>query len=192
MASYPPTRYCAAMTWTRNSALVLILGLLAGRAAVSAPAGDGCLDFKWDVSKERVLFAATPTVLPAGKDSKSAPTIVPNRFYSLQLLARDQVIFSVSPPAKKSAVAGYAGIAALNISVPGVYRIAMDLPSWIDVVADGALLQAADYQGQHECGAPHKIVEFELAGTRPFVLQVSNAATDNILLTVTAAPTRKF
>ena len=180
------------MAWTRNSAFLLILGLLVGGAAVPASADDGCLDFKWDVSKERALFAATPTVLPAGKDSKSAPTIVPNRFYSLQLSAQDQVGFSVSPPAIKSAAAGYAGLVTLNISAPGVYRIAMDLPSWIDVVADGALLKATDFQGQHECSAPHKIVEFELAGTRPFVLQVSNAAKDKFLLTVTPAPPRKF
>ena len=180
------------MTWTRNSALVLILGLLAGGAAGPAWADDGCLDFKWDVSKERALFAVTPTVLPAGKDSKSAPTIVPNRLYSLQLVAQDQVAFSVSPPAKKSAAAGYAGLATLNIAPPGVYRIAIDLPSWIDVVADGALLKATDFEGQHECSAPHKIVEFELAGTRPFVLQVSNATKDKLLLTVTPAPPRKF
>jgi hypothetical protein len=180
------------MAWTRNSALVLVFGLLLGGAAVPVRADDGCLDFKWDVSKERALFAATPTVVPAGKDSKSAPIILPNRLYSLQLLAQDQVAFSVSPPAKKSAAAGYAGLATLNISAPGVYRIAMDLPSWIDVVADGALLKATDFQGQHECSAPHKIVVFELAGTRPFVLQVSNAAKDQVLLTVTPAPPRKF
>jgi hypothetical protein len=180
------------MAWTRNSALSLILGLFLGGAAGPASADDGCLDFKWDVSKERALFAATPSVLPAGKDSKSAPAIVPNHLYSLQLLAQDQVAFSVSPPARKSAAAGYAGLATLNISAPGVYRIAMDLPSWIDVVADGALLKATDFQGQRECNAPHKIVEFELAGTRPFVLQVSNATQDKVLLTVTPAPPRKF
>jgi hypothetical protein len=180
------------MTSTRNSAPLLVLGLLLGGAAVPALADDGCLDFKWDVSKERALFAATPTVLPLGRDSSSAPIVVPNRLYSLQLSAQDQVAFSVSPPAKKSAAAGYGGLAVLNISAPGVYRLAMDVPSWIDVVADGALLKATDFQGQHECSAPHKIVEFELVGTRPFVLQLSNAGKDKILLTVTPAPARKF
>jgi hypothetical protein len=68
----------------------------------------------------------------------------------------------------------------------------MDLPSWIDVVVDGALVKAADFQGQHECAAPHKIVEFDLAGTRPMLLQLSNAGKDKILLTVTPAPPRKF
>jgi hypothetical protein len=112
--------------------------------------------------------------------------------YSLQLSAQDTVGFSVIPPAKKSAAGAYGGLAALTVSAPGIYRMAMDLPSWIDVVADGALVKATDFQGQHECGAPHKIVEFELAGTRPFLLQLSNVAVDKILLTITPAPPRKF
>ena len=180
------------MASTRKSALLLVLALLMGGAAVPAPADEGCLDFKWDVSKERALFAAVPTPLQAGKDALSAPTVVPNRLYSLQLSSQDRVTFKVTPPANKLTAAGYGGLATLTISAPGVYRIAMDLPSWIDVVADGALVKATDFQGQHECSAPHKIVEFELAGTRPLLLQLSNAGQDKILLTVTPAPPRKF
>jgi len=180
------------MTSVRISGLVLAIALLMAGAAVPALADDGCLDFKWDVSKERALFAAAPAALQMGKDSTSAPTVTPNRLYSLQLVAQDQVTYKVSPPVKGNAAAAYGGIAVLRVSAPGVYRIAMDLPSWVDVVADGALLKASDFQGQRECSAPHKIVEFELQGTRPFVLQVSNAAKNRILLTVTPAPARKF
>ena len=179
------------MVSIRNSAFWWMLALFAAGAAVPALA-DGCLDFKWDVSKERALFAGAPTVLAAGKDAKSAPTLVPNRLYSMQLSAQDAVGFSVIPPAKKSAAAGYGGLATLMVSAPGVYRMAMDLPSWIDVVADGALVKATDFQGQHECSAPHKIVEFELAGARPFLLQLSNVSLDKILITITPAPPRKF
>jgi hypothetical protein len=180
------------MASVRHSGLYWVLALLAAAAAVPVWADDGCLDFKWDVSRERALFASAPAGLQAGKDSMSAPAVVPNRLYSLQLSPQDQVAFKVSPGAKKSATTGYGGLAVLNVSAPGVYRIAIDLPSWVDVVADGALLKAADFQGQHECSAPHKIVEFELQGTRPFVLQFSNAANDKVLLTVTPAPARKF
>jgi hypothetical protein len=192
VAADPANRYCAGMASTRNSAFLLVLGLLMGGAAVPASADDGCLDFKWDVSKERALFAATPTALRAAMDPTSVPTVVPDSLYSIQLSAQDQVTYKVSPPAKKSAAPVYGGLAGLKISAPGVYRIAMDLPAWIDVVADGALVKASDFQGQHECSAPHKIVEFELTGTRPLLLQLSNVGKDKILLTVTAAPPRKF
>jgi hypothetical protein len=66
------------------------------------------------------------------------------------------------------------------------------MPFWIDVVQDGALLTAADFQGQHGCNSPHKIVVFELPGTRPFILQLSNAAPQSVRLTITATPARKL
>jgi hypothetical protein len=59
-------------------------------------------------------------------------------------------------------------------------------------MSDGALVAAGDFEGQRGCSAPHKIVEFELAGTRPFFLQLSNAAPDSVRLTITPAPARKL
>ena len=79
-----------------------------------------------------------------------------------------------------------------KVPASGSYRVAIDMPFWIDVVSDGALVAANDFQGQHGCRSPHKIVQFDLRGTRPFVLQLSNAAPDSVNLTVTATPVRKF
>ncbi len=66
------------------------------------------------------------------------------------------------------------------------------MPFWIDVVSNGALVAANDFQGQHGCSPPHKIVQFDLPGTRPFFLQLSNAAPESVRLTITATPARKF
>jgi hypothetical protein len=175
----------------RNKAFLIILTLVVAHAVRATPADDTCLDFKWDVSKERSLYAGTPAALTAGKDAKSAPVVVPNRLYELRLLAQDQVTFSASPAKKSDSKSAYAGLAALKISMPGSYRIAVDLPFWIDVVSSGSLVAAKDFQGQHGCRAPHKIVEFDLAGLQPFVLQFSNAASDSVLLTVTPSPARR-
>jgi hypothetical protein len=170
----------------------VFLALLLGGAALPAHADDTCLDFKWDVSQERALFAGTPTAVTTGKDLASAPVVVPNRLYKLRLAPQDRVAFPATPAKKTPSSAAYAGLAVLKIAVPGSYRVAVDLPLWIDVVSQGALIQAADFQGQHACAAPHKIVVFDLAGVQPFMLQFSSAASDSILLTVTAAPIRKF
>jgi len=59
------------------------------------------------------------------------------------------------------------------------------MPFWIDVVSNGALVAATDFQGQHGCAPPHKIVQFDLKGSRPFILQLSNAAPESVRLTVT-------
>jgi hypothetical protein len=173
-----------------NQAFSFLFALLLGGAALPALADEGCLDFKWDVSKERALFAGPPSSLTAGKDPKSAPVVVPNRLYALRLTPQDQVAFALAPGRKAASPPAYAGLATLKISAPGSYRIAVDLPFWIDVVSNGALLQPTDFQGQHSCSAPHKIVEFELTGSQPFVLQFSNAVKDSVLITVTRTPPR--
>jgi hypothetical protein len=180
------------MTSTRNLALWIGLFLAFGSAAPPALADEACVDFKWDVSKERALFAGTPETLPAGKDVKSAPTVVPNRFYKLQLVNQSQVSFAVSPGRKAAAASGFAGLANLKISAAGSYRVAVDLPIWIDVASNGTLVAAQDFEGQHACSAPHKIVEFDLTAAQPLVLQFSNVANESMLLTVTPSPPLKF
>jgi hypothetical protein len=176
----------------RHRGLSILLALLAGGAARPALAENDCVDFKWDVSKERALFAQAPGELTAGKDLKSAPGIVPNRLYKLRLAVQGQVAFSVPAGGKVTATPAFAGLATLRIEAPGSYRIAIDLPLWIDVVSNGNRVQPTDYQGQHACSAPHKIVVFDLAGSQPVILQLSNAFQDDVLLTVTAAPLRKL
>jgi hypothetical protein len=181
------------MQSTRDKSFSLLLALVLGGASLPALADDACVDFKWDVSKERALFAETPAKVTAGKDPRTAPVVVPNRLYRLKLMAQDTVAFSVTNPAKKTtSTPAYAGLAMLKVPVTGSYRIAVDLPLWIDVAANGALVQPADFQAQHACNAPHKIVEFDLAGAQPFVLQFSNAGKDDVLLTVTPSPPRKL
>ena len=180
------------MTSTRKLALWIGLFLTFGSAAAPALADEPCVDFKWDVSKERALFAGTPQTLPAGKDVKSAPSVVPNRFYRLQLLNQSQVSFAVTPGKKAVSAPAFAGLASLKISAAGNYRVAVDLPIWIDVAWNGTLVPAQDFEGQHSCSAPHKIVEFDLSAVQPLVLQFSSAARESVLLTVTPSPPRKF
>jgi hypothetical protein len=102
------------------------------------------------------------------------------------------VTFAATPGKKSPRADSYAGIVTFKIPKSGSYRVAIDMPFWIDVVHDGALLTATDFQGQHGCNAPHKIVVFDLPGTRPFVLQLSNAEPQNVRLTITAVPARKL
>ena len=130
--------------------------------------------------------------MTAGKDPKSAAAVVPNRLYRLQLLSQDQVTFAASPGKKAVTTPTFAGLATLKVPASGSYRIAVDLPIWIDVVWKGTLVPAKDFEGQRACSAPHKIVEFDLAATQPLLLQLSNAGSENILMTVTASPQRKF
>ncbi len=171
---------------------MVVIALAAGGGAAPALADGACVDFKWDVSKERVLYAGTPALLTAGKDPNSAPAVVPNRLYRLRLMSQDHVAFPVPPTKKMTGATSYGGLATLLVRAPGSYRFAIDLPVWIDVVSKGIRVAAEDYQAQHGCSAPQKIVEFNLVGDGPFVLQLSNATNETILFTVTPSPPRKL
>jgi hypothetical protein len=161
-------------------------------AAVPAPADESCVDFKWDVSQERALFAGSATPLAAAADPKSAPVLLLNHLYEFKLARQEQVSFAVTPGKKSPRAGSHGGLVAFKIPASGSYRVAIDMPFWIDVVSDGALVEANDFQGQHGCSSPHKIVQFDLLGTRPFFLQLSNAAPDSVRLTITATPARKL
>ncbi len=170
-------------------ALPLIGALLLSIAAVPAHADDPCAGFKWDVSKERALFAASaqPQAQAAGKDGTGTPVLVPDRLYVLRLAPQDQVSFSV-PPGKASRGEGsFAGLVELKIPAAGTYRIAVDLPLWIDVATNGKLVSAKDYQTQHSCDAPRKMVEFDLEGRERLLLQFSGADQQTVRVTVTRA-----
>jgi len=173
-----------------TAAASIILALVLGSANAPALGADACTDFKWDVSKERALFAGPAVSMPSGADLKSAPVIVPNRLYRLQLLPQGRVRFAAAPGKRTPDADAYAGLAKLKIPASGGYRIAIDAQIWIDLVSKRSLLAAADFQGQHGCSAPHKIVEFDLLSTQPLILQLSSATTDRILLTITATPAR--
>jgi hypothetical protein len=169
-----------------------MLALILASAAAPALADDSCTDFKWDVSQERTLFAQTAAPLTAGRDLKSAPAMVLNRLYAVKLLPQDAVTFAAAPGKKVPTAGAYAGMATIRITAPGSYRVAIDEPFWIDVVSHGLLVAAQDFQAQHGCSAPHKIVEFDLTSDQTFVLQLSNAVPDSVRLTITRTPPRKL
>jgi hypothetical protein len=159
-----------------------------GPGVAPAPAAaDPCLGFKWDVSRERALFATAGATLPAGKDAASAPGVVPSHLYRVILLPAGQVTFPVAPGKTSPAEGTYAGVFALTVPAAGKYRIAIDSAFWIDVTANGKLVPASDYEGQHDCQAPRKIVEFVLDGKAPWVLQLSGASQAAVRLTITPA-----
>jgi len=160
--------------------LALLLVLTA-----QASADDPCAGFKWDVSRERALFATAGASLPAGKDRASAPGVVPNHLYRVVLLPAGQVAFPVTPGKTSPAEGTYAGIFTLTVPAPGKYRVALDSAFWIDIAGNGKLLAPSDYEGQHDCNAPRKIVEFVLDGKAPWVLQLSGASQAAVRLTIT-------
>jgi hypothetical protein len=176
----------------RSTVFSILLIALMGAAGAPAMADDACVDFKWDVSRERALFAGPATQLTAAADPKAAPQVLVNHLYEVTLQPQENVAFAVAPGKQNPRAGSHAGLLTFKIPANGSYRVAIDMPFYIDVVSYGALVAATDFQGQRGCSSPHKIVMFELKGTRPFILQLSNADPSSVRLTITATPARKL
>jgi hypothetical protein len=157
------------------SRVALWLGLSLALMQQPILAAGACSSFTWDVNDERALFASAASPAAAGVDSASAALLAPGRLYVLQLQPVSRVKF-LAAPGRKASEGAYAGLASLQIAAPGAYRISVNGPFWIDVVADGGLMAAKGFQGAPDCDAPHKIVSFDFPVARQVTLQFSGAA----------------
>jgi len=166
----------------------LLLCVLLPLAATAGDVADPCADFTWDVKHERALFGAKPQSLAAGKAAASAPALKPDQLYELELSAWPQVAFPVAPGRHPASDTAYAGLATLTLAQAGVYRIALDRPFWVDVLADGAPIRSQDFQGRRGCDAPHKVVEFVLPAATRLTLQFSGDASSTVRVAISHAP----
>jgi hypothetical protein len=168
---------------------VLALMLATFLSPARADSADPCAGYSWDVSQERALFGSQAMTAIDGGATPASVTM--NRLYAMHLAVQGLVNFA-SPPSKKiPADPAYAGLATLELSTPGTYRISGDSSFWIDVVVAGKVVESRDHQGQKGCNSPHKIVEFELPAAVPVLLEFSGASTPEIRFSVTATPSAK-
>lgn len=164
---------------------ILLAGLL---SPLQAHAGnDPCQGFKWDLRREQALFAA-----PAGPavSARSTPvaTIPTGQAVDLVLAPQAEVKL-LAPPGKPMLSDGaYAGVVMFQVPAAGVYRVALSLPAWIDVLADNKTLPSEDFNGVPGCSAPHKVVTYQLPANTPLGLQLSAAGSANVRVTITPAP----
>jgi hypothetical protein len=165
--------------WVLNAALMTI-------SAHAASDADPCAGYKWDVSKERSLFASTAQPLLAGANAATPATLEPNRLYALQLKRAGDVTFPAAPGKGSPNEGTYAGVLMLE-APPGKYRISIDQAVWVDILSGGKLLVPADYEGVHGCSAPRKIVVFVLERHDRWIVQLSASDQAMVRLSVTRA-----
>lgn len=150
---------------------------------------DPCAGFSWNVAQERALFASAPqsvtAAVTAARDAPSAALLAPGRLYQLQLAPQRQVRMRLPPGKKTQSEGGYAGLARLQLTQAGAYRVSLDQGAWIDIVADGQMIGSSDFQGRPGCTAPHKIVLFLLPAGHELLLQVSAASGPMLRVAIT-------
>jgi hypothetical protein len=169
---------------TFRAALAVVAALL-GAVSMQSRAADGCSGYKWDVSKPRALYASAAVSVAAANDANAAPNIAVDKFYDLTLLDQAKVTFAVAPGKKQPTDGAFGGMVTFTVPSTGSYLVGLDAGSWIDVIADGKAVATQDFQGQRECDGPHKMVEFELAAGRHYLLQFSAGTRVDIKVTIT-------
>ncbi len=169
--------------------IVMAAVLLCGAAAAlpAAAAAAPCAS-SWDVQHEVALFGTPAQALTAGVDQAGAPRIRADRFYALHLTPQPQVRFAMPPGKVMLNDGAYAGLVRLKVTQPGSYRVSIDVPFWIDVVAGGKELPTEDFTGLRGCSGPHKLVEFLLPANQDLLLQFSGATTAQLHVAITKAP----
>jgi hypothetical protein len=170
-----------------NCAATLTALLLLLPAVAAAADDDPCAAFSWDVHHERALFATPAKALLGGHSSADAPAVSVDHLYALTLTKQSQVSFAVKPGRSSAGDSDYAAIIKLTVPEAGTWRISLDSKVWVDVLADGAAIASADFQGRAGCNAPHKIVEFVLPAGKALTVQISAAAAPLAKLAVTRA-----
>lgn len=169
--------------------LLVLFGVSVGFGAGPRPAhaDDPCAAFTWDVHHERTLFAQPPRPLAAGQTPAASPPLAPDQLYQLTLSPLSKVTFLAPPSRKGHGEQPYAGLVLVRVDTPGVYRVSLDQPVWVDVVVNGAVVAPQDHQGRPGCNAPHKIVEFSLPAGTPVTLQLSGEV-PTVKVTVSRSP----
>lgn len=170
------------------TALVGACTLLAALAAPAAAAGaTGCDGFLWPLATELAWMKGADSEKVAPGATLAA---IPNdKAIELSLLPASQVSFPTKPtstpkPEDKETFGGIVSFAGTPDAIH--YQVTLSGHGWIDVLQNGASLEATGHTGAHDCDGIRKSVRFEV-GPGPFAIQVSGVREKSIRITIRPA-----
>jgi hypothetical protein len=146
-----------------------------------------CTHFSWDLSREFAIFQSSAATLHAGRSVEAAPEAALGQLYLLELAAESSVAFAARPGGRRPLADAQAGIVVFTVSTAGHFRVSVDTPVWIDVVAAGGVVDSSAFAGNATCGLIHKSVDFNLPAGERLVLQVSKSSSAIVRLAITPA-----
>lgn len=145
----------------------------------------GCDAFTWDVSHELAVLAQPAQAITASRDEAKPVKIDLDKHYTFKLAPQGDVKYAAKVGKPTLADGAQGGLATVHVTTPGRYRVSITTGHWLDLVDGTNLVVSRDFQGQRGCEKVHKIVEFELAGDRDFVLQLSGGTDATVGVAVT-------
>jgi hypothetical protein len=128
--------------------------LLAG--ATNAPAQQAC------VAPAEPWHAAR--ALPAARDRSglAATRFAPGEAVRFALHPDGEVAY-LTLPKGAGEEKSFGGVAAFTVTEPGLYRVGLSEPVWVDVVANGVPAESVKFGPGPECSGIRKAVSFRLS-----------------------------
>jgi hypothetical protein len=160
----------------RQTALFsLALWLCAGPASAET----ACSGLAWNLDGEHSRMSGLSEIIPSGSNLADRPQSV----FTLAL-RRDAPL----PVASQRPVdpAKFSGFVIVSIPSTGDYFISLSAEGWIDAVQNGQAVDSIAHTGDPDCPGLRKSVRFTLSAS-PLTLEISNAASDHIVVAVTPA-----
>jgi hypothetical protein len=169
------------MTFGRR---LLTVGLLAVASTAvpglaQAQEGSGCSGFRWPLDVERAALVRSdkPSLANGGALAFNVAT-------TLELQPLGSAGLTKAPERAPKSAQAFAGHFVLATPAkPGVYKVTISSPAWIDVIDDGSYLHPKAFTGATECEGARKSVKFDLP-PRLLALQFSGVEGDRISVIV--------
>ncbi|MGA2779618.1 MAG: hypothetical protein ABSF94_18855 [Steroidobacteraceae bacterium] len=167
-------------------AATMAIGLGTNRAAAQ-DLGASCQAPDWNMAAEVATFKSTAENVPAGGAVGSLPPLELGVLYVLKLRPQTEVSYLQASNKKSLVQAPLGGLTSFAVAKPGVYRITVDSPLWIDVVGPAGTIAPSAFTGWHDCRLFRKSVEYTLPGPESYVLQFSEATPELVRVVIEPA-----
>jgi hypothetical protein len=165
----------------------LLLCLGSPRPAAAEDLSSSCQAHGWDMGSEISAFKSTAENVAAGAALGALPPLELGVLYVLKLRPQTDVTYLQASSKKSLVQAPLGGMTSFAIAKPGVYRITIDSPLWVDVVGPDGTVAPSAFTGWHDCRLFRKSVEYTLQGPESYVLQVSEATPELVRIVIDAA-----
>ncbi len=155
------------------------VALAAAPGLARAQEGSGCGGFKWPLDVERAAL-----IRPDKPSLANGGALALNIATTLELQPLANAGLPKAPERAPKSAQAFAGHFALAAPAkPGVYKITISSPAWIDVLDGESYLHPRAFTGATECEGPRKSVKFDLP-SQPLALQFSGVEGDRISVIV--------
>ncbi|MGB3583170.1 MAG: hypothetical protein WBA40_18955 [Roseiarcus sp.] len=155
------------------------VALTAAPGLAQAQEGSGCGGFRWPLEPERAALIRSdkPSLANGGP-------LVLNIAMTLELQPLVSAGLPKAPERAPKSAQAFAGHFALAAPAkPGVYKVTISSPGWIDVLDGEDYLHPKAFTGATGCEGARKSVKFDLP-SRPLALQFSGVESDRISVIV--------